>query len=127
MHITQIREALHPVVESLLDRHLSNADEWFPHQYVPWERGVAIDDTRSWDDDPSLDPAERQPRRHFRAVTLTADERLGCGFVDDGCAAEARILCAGRAGGEDYCTGGGECAGSDVQHRQLMTDPIAAA
>ena len=31
--------ALEPVVAQLLDRHLANAKEWFPHEYVPWERG----------------------------------------------------------------------------------------
>ncbi|TXS54236.1 acyl-ACP desaturase [Streptomyces sp. t39] len=30
---------MEPVVATLLDRHLSMAQEWFPHQYVPWSRG----------------------------------------------------------------------------------------
>ncbi len=30
---------LEPVVATELDRHLSTAKEWFPHQYVPWSRG----------------------------------------------------------------------------------------
>ncbi|MGV0815206.1 acyl-ACP desaturase [Mycolicibacterium boenickei] len=30
---------LEPVVASNLDRHLSMAREWFPHDYVPWSRG----------------------------------------------------------------------------------------
>ena len=36
------REILHelePTVESLLERHLATAKEWFPHEYVPWGRG----------------------------------------------------------------------------------------
>ncbi|MFI1186063.1 acyl-ACP desaturase [Streptomyces californicus] len=32
-----------PVVADLLDRHLSMAQEWFPHQYVPWGRGRDYD------------------------------------------------------------------------------------
>jgi acyl-[acyl-carrier protein] desaturase len=38
--------ALEPVAASLLDRHLDNAKEWFPHDYVPWECG------RSYIDEP---------------------------------------------------------------------------
>jgi acyl-[acyl-carrier-protein] desaturase len=30
---------LEPVVASNLDRHLSMAREWFPHDYIPWSRG----------------------------------------------------------------------------------------
>ncbi|MCW3843330.1 acyl-ACP desaturase, partial [Micromonospora yasonensis] len=30
---------LEPVVENNLDRHLSLAKEWFPHEYVPWSEG----------------------------------------------------------------------------------------
>src|SRR3954462_10963308 len=32
-----------PVVATELDRHLSVAKEWFPHQYVPWSRGLDFD------------------------------------------------------------------------------------
>lgn len=30
---------LEPVAEANLNRHLSVATEWHPHDYVPWERG----------------------------------------------------------------------------------------
>jgi acyl-[acyl-carrier-protein] desaturase len=30
---------LEPVAEQLLDRHLSMAKEWMPHDYVPWSLG----------------------------------------------------------------------------------------
>jgi acyl-[acyl-carrier-protein] desaturase len=30
---------LQPVVERELNRHLSSAREWFPHEYVPWSEG----------------------------------------------------------------------------------------
>ena len=78
MHTTQIRAALQPVVESLLDRHLSTAHEWFPHEYVPWERGVAIDSTRSWDDDPSLEPAARVAL----VVNLLTEDNLPLYFAE---------------------------------------------
>src|SRR6266850_2205773 len=30
---------LKPFVERVLERHLSTAQEWFPHEYIPWEQG----------------------------------------------------------------------------------------
>ncbi|MBL1078956.1 acyl-ACP desaturase [Nocardia sp. 2] len=35
----QILTELEPVAEQNLNRHLSMAKEWHPHDYVPWERG----------------------------------------------------------------------------------------
>ena len=32
-------EALEPVVAENLDRHLGMAQEWHPHDYVPWSEG----------------------------------------------------------------------------------------
>ncbi len=34
---------LEPTVSDLMNRHLSTAREWFPHQYVPWGRGRDFD------------------------------------------------------------------------------------
>ncbi|WBB81402.1 acyl-ACP desaturase [Micromonospora sp. WMMD882] len=34
---------LEPVVEKNLNRHLSVAKEWFPHEYVPWSEGRTFD------------------------------------------------------------------------------------
>lgn len=36
---TQLLHELEPVVEKMLGRHLAAAEEWFPHDYVPWEQG----------------------------------------------------------------------------------------
>ena len=33
---------LEPVVAENLDRHLSLAKEWHPHDYVPWSRGPRL-------------------------------------------------------------------------------------
>lgn len=33
---------LEPVVEGLLNRHLETAEEWFPHEHVPWERAAEL-------------------------------------------------------------------------------------
>ena len=35
----ELLEELVPTGEQLLDRHLSTAKEWFPHEFVPWSRG----------------------------------------------------------------------------------------
>ena len=48
---TAVLHELSPVVETAFERHLSAAQEWFPHEYVPWERG------RSFVQEP-WDPAE---------------------------------------------------------------------
>jgi acyl-[acyl-carrier-protein] desaturase len=37
-----------PVLERLLDRHLSMAKEWFPHQTTPWSRGEDFDPAWIW-------------------------------------------------------------------------------
>ncbi|MFG2057928.1 acyl-ACP desaturase [Micromonospora sp. NPDC048930] len=40
---TALLHELEPVVEKNLDRHLSLAKEWFPHEYVPWGEGRTFD------------------------------------------------------------------------------------
>lgn len=39
METNSLREALDGDVQRFLDRHLSVAKEWFPHELVPWELG----------------------------------------------------------------------------------------
>jgi len=40
---TALLTELEQVVETNLDRHLSTAKEWFPHEYVPWSEGQDFD------------------------------------------------------------------------------------
>ncbi|MGC9669499.1 acyl-ACP desaturase [Planosporangium sp. 12N6] len=40
---TQLLLQLEPVVEANLNRHLKQATEWFPHEYVPWSAGRDFD------------------------------------------------------------------------------------
>lgn len=40
---TKLLIELEPVVATNLDRHLSLAKEWFPHEYVPWSEGRTFD------------------------------------------------------------------------------------
>ncbi|WP_454792828.1 acyl-ACP desaturase [Mycolicibacterium lutetiense] len=53
---------LEPVVASNLDRHLSMAREWFPHDYIPWSRGreFAFLGGEDWQpEDSPLDPVAK--------------------------------------------------------------------
>jgi acyl-[acyl-carrier-protein] desaturase len=53
---------LEPVVAANLDRHLSLAKEWHPHDYVPWSRGrdFALLGGTDWrPEDSTLDPVAR--------------------------------------------------------------------
>jgi acyl-[acyl-carrier-protein] desaturase len=50
---------LEPVVATNLDRHLSLAKEWFPHEYVPWSDGRTFDgllNGEPWREDDSAIP-----------------------------------------------------------------------
>ncbi|GII21484.1 acyl-ACP desaturase [Planosporangium mesophilum] len=40
---TELLLELEPVVEANLNRHLGQATEWFPHEYVPWSAGRNFD------------------------------------------------------------------------------------
>ena len=51
---------LEPTVAALLDRHLAQAKEWFPHQLVPWGRGEDFEPGWEWSPAESeLPPAVR--------------------------------------------------------------------
>jgi acyl-[acyl-carrier-protein] desaturase len=39
---------LEPVVAREMNRHLSVAQEWFPHEYVPWTEGRTFDSNAPW-------------------------------------------------------------------------------
>jgi acyl-[acyl-carrier-protein] desaturase len=45
--LSLLRE-LRPVVDALLERHLSSAKEWFPHELVPWSRGRDFERGYEW-------------------------------------------------------------------------------
>jgi acyl-[acyl-carrier-protein] desaturase len=59
---TRLLQELHPVVEANLNRHLSLAKEWMPHDYVPWSRGrdFAFLGGEDWrPEDSPLDPVAK--------------------------------------------------------------------
>jgi acyl-[acyl-carrier-protein] desaturase len=39
---TQILLELEPEAERLLNRHLDSAEDWYPHEHVPWERAARL-------------------------------------------------------------------------------------
>src|SRR4051812_35169296 len=39
---------LNPVVETLLERHVSKAKEWFPHEFVPWDEARSFPPGYQW-------------------------------------------------------------------------------
>ncbi len=47
--MTSLPSDLEPVVEQLLERHLTTAKEWFPHELVPWSRGRDFVAGEEWD------------------------------------------------------------------------------
>lgn len=49
MNDAAILEELSPRAGELLQRHLDTAKEWFPHTFVPWERGVNMGEGYEWD------------------------------------------------------------------------------
>jgi acyl-[acyl-carrier-protein] desaturase len=59
---TRLLHELGPVVETNLNRHLSAAKDWMPHDYIPWSRGrdFAFLGGEDWrPEDSPLDPAAR--------------------------------------------------------------------
>ncbi|CAA9235869.1 MAG: Probable acyl-ACP desaturase, Stearoyl-ACP desaturase [uncultured Acidimicrobiales bacterium] len=64
-------EALHPVAESLLERHLGNAKEWFPHELVPWSEGRDFEPGEVWDE--SQAPMDEAVRSALFVNLLTED------------------------------------------------------
>ena len=68
-----VRE-LEPVAARELERHLSMAKEWFPHQYVPWGQGTDFDgeyDGAAWAEDQS--PVDGVARTALVVNLLTED------------------------------------------------------
>ena len=68
-----LKQALTPVARELVDRHLSNAPEWFPHEYVPWGRGRDFDEGYEWE------PAESTMSEAVRSalfVNLLTEDNL---------------------------------------------------
>ncbi len=62
---------LSPIVGGLIDRHLGNAKEWFPHEYVPWSLGRDFEPDDEWT--PDEVPMEDALRAALVVNLLTED------------------------------------------------------
>jgi acyl-[acyl-carrier-protein] desaturase len=62
---------LAPVAEQLLERHLSTAKEWFPHEMVPWSRARDFERGETWD--PEEFPLDESVRSALLVNLLTED------------------------------------------------------
>jgi acyl-[acyl-carrier-protein] desaturase len=62
---------LSPVAEALLERHLANAREWFPHEFVPWSQGRDFEPGEAWD--PEQAPMDEAVRSALFVNLLTED------------------------------------------------------
>ena len=62
---------LSPVAEQLLERHLSNAKEWFPHELVPWSLGRDFEAGEEWERDQA--PMDEAVRSALFVNLLTED------------------------------------------------------
>jgi acyl-[acyl-carrier-protein] desaturase len=67
---TILRE-LTPTVGRLVDRHLANAKEWFPHEYVPWSLGRDFEAGECWSEDQA--PMAEEVRAALVVNLLTED------------------------------------------------------
>ena len=67
-----VLSALSPVVGTLLDRHLANAKEWFPHEYVPWDWGRNFEPGETWTED-QAPPVSGELRAALVINLLTED------------------------------------------------------
>ena len=66
-----LTEELAPVVAGLVDRHLENSKEWFPHRIVPWGRGEDLG--RGWEWDPNETQLSEEVRSALIVDLLTED------------------------------------------------------
>jgi acyl-[acyl-carrier-protein] desaturase len=62
---------LTPVARRLVERHLENAREWFPHELVPWSRGADFEPDHQWTPDES--PMDEAVRSSLFVNLLTED------------------------------------------------------
>ncbi|WP_433287197.1 acyl-ACP desaturase [Micromonospora sp. CA-244673] len=67
---------LEPVVEKNLDRHLSLAKEWFPHEYVPWSEGRTFDGPLGGEPWAEGDSAIPEVARTALIVNLLTEDNL---------------------------------------------------
>ena len=117
-------DELEPVASRLLDRHLAQAKEWFPHELVPWSQGRDFEPGWEWSPDEAPMPDEV---RSSLFVNLLTEDNLPYYF---------RTIERFRGGGGAPGGGGGtrrwtaEEGGHSIVIRDYLTvtraiDPVA--
>jgi acyl-[acyl-carrier-protein] desaturase len=102
----EILSELEPVVEAELARHLAQAKEWMPHEYIPWSEGRTYDGPlggEAWRQEQSkVEPAvatalavnllteDNLPSYHFEIATLFGRDRAWGAWVHRWTAEEGR-------------------------------------
>jgi acyl-[acyl-carrier-protein] desaturase len=76
MNQSQMLLELEPVVEANLNRHLSMAKEWFPHEYVPWSEGRNFDGPLNGDPWTVEDSKMSDVARSSLIVNLLTEDNL---------------------------------------------------
>ncbi|GAA2660802.1 acyl-ACP desaturase [Paractinoplanes durhamensis] len=76
MDQTALLLELEPVVATNLDRHLSLAKEWFPHEYVPWSEGRTFDGLLNGEPWAPTDSAIPDVARTALIVNLLTEDNL---------------------------------------------------
>ena len=71
MHEADVLRELAPTARTLLERHLTNAKEWFPHELVPWSRGQDFQAGEHWTPDEA--PMDEAVRSSLFVNILTED------------------------------------------------------
>jgi acyl-[acyl-carrier-protein] desaturase len=66
-----VLQELAPTARTLVERHLSNAKEWFPHEMVPWSRGRDFEPEEVWTPDQA--PMDEAVRSSLFVNILTED------------------------------------------------------
>jgi len=76
MNQTQMLLELEPIVEANLNRHLTMAKEWFPHEYVPWSDGRNFDGPLNGDPWSVEDSQMSDVARSSLIVNLLTEDNL---------------------------------------------------
>src|SRR5689334_10379733 len=73
---TDLLRELNQVVEKELNRHLTVAKEWFPHEYIPWSDGRNFDGLMGGDPWSPDDSPMNEVARSALVVNLLTEDNL---------------------------------------------------
>ena len=71
MDARQLLDALEPTAGRLLDRHLAQSKEWFPHQLVPWSQGRDFEPGWEWSPEDAALTAASEPQSNRQLAAMS--------------------------------------------------------